>query len=319
MFGIALVPMIPLLALITALFVTVSAIMPGFGRLLLCFIKLVIVSIAYMLFMLDPLAYAMTFQLHLARYLLAITVKLLVSLFMFLMVAIVAFIDVIIGSFTGSRATLGVRLFRVLSLFNTCLNDPRGWFATRRWHRDNRFVRAFGVYPCMSPCFRGYEPLPMSGGLLCKKMSIDSPEYCTAAAVTRVAEGLAYRPLPAVAVSSDECRWREADTLSDNQKLLVRTVCEQPDEHDNDFLRVPCYERYCANPTPDDPAPSTCANMVPFKSRRADVKNQLIMIVVLLVAGAQYFFTMVTSIRAKQDEYMLLNQSFMQDKVRVDL
>ena len=319
MFGIALTPMIPLLALITVLFVIVSAIMPGFGHLLLCFIKVAVIGLAYMLFTIDPIAYSMTFVVHLVKYLLAVIVKLLVSLLMFLMVAVVAFLDVIIGSFSGDRSTLGVRLFRILSLFNTCLNDPRGWFTMRRWHKDNRFVRAFGIYPCMTPCHAGYEPAPMSGGLTCKKMSLDSPDYCTAAAVTRVAEGMAYRPLPKVEVSSDDCRWREAGTLSENQKLLVQTVCQQPDEYENDFLRVPCYERYCANPVPGDTGPSTCENLVPFKSRGADVKRQLLMIVVLLVVGSQYFFTTVTAIRAKQDEYTQLNQSFVQKQGRFDL
>lgn len=316
MFGIALLPLIPIVALISVLFVIVSSIMPGFGHLLFCFIKVVIIGLIYLLFQIDPIAYFWTFIIHLLRYIINITVKLLVSLLMFLMVSIVAFIDVIIGSFSGGKATLGTKLFYILSLFNTCLNDPRGWFTMRRWHKDNRFTRAFGVYPCMAPCFRGYEPSPMSAGLSCRKISTDSPEYCTAAAVTRIAEGMHYRPLPKFSVSSEECRWRESDTLSDNQKLLVRTVCEQPDEYDNDFVRVPCYERYCANP--ESGGPSTCEDMVPFKSRKTGVKNQLLMIIVLMIVGSKYFFTMVTAIRSKQDEFVLLNQSFVQDKTMFD-
>jgi hypothetical protein len=269
--------------------------------------------------MIDPVAYFMTFVVHAVRYLLAVVVKLLVSLFVFFMVSVVAFFDMILGSFTGNRSTLGERAFYIVSLVNTCLNDPRGWFVNRRWHRDNRFARAFGVYPCMTPCFPGYEPMPMSGGLLCKKISRDSPEYCTAAAITRVVEGLPYRPLPSFPISSDDCRWRENDRLSDNQKLLARTVCQQPEEYDNDFLRVPCYERFCANPVAGDTGPSTCENLVPFKSRKADVKGQLVMIGVLLVSGANFFFTTFTSIKSKQEEFKILNDSFLQKQARFDI
>lgn len=298
-------------------FSALARLIPNFPKFVICLVKLIVISVIHMLLLIPGIDHVVTFLIHLRRYLISLVVKLVFPILMFLFVAIVALIDVILGDFSGND-TLGARMHRILSLFNTCLNDPRGWFTVRRWHRHNRYTRLFGVYPCMSPCFPGYEPEGMSGGMLCKKMSVESPEFCTAAAITRVAEGMPYRPLPFVSVSADDCRTREAAQLSENQKLLVRTVCQQPDEYDNEFLRVPCFERYCAYPSSDDVGPSTCVNLVPYKSRKAPVHQQLVMIVLLLVTGAQFFFTMVTSIRAKQDEFVQLNQSFMQDKLRVD-
>lgn len=297
-------------------FSALARLIPNFPKFVICMIKLIIITNLHMFLSIPGVDYVMTFLIHLLRYLIIVSIRIVFPVLMFLFVAIVALIDVIFGDFSGND-TVGARMHRILSLFNTCLNDPRGWFAIRRWHRHNMYTRLFGVFPCMSPCFSGYEPMPVSGGLLCKKVGLDSPEFCTAAAVTRVAEGMKYKPLPMVSVSSEDCRARESAQLSDNQKLLVQTVCQQPDEYDNEFLRVPCFERYCAYPTSDDVGPSTCANLVPYKSRKPSVNQQLLMIVVLMVAGAQFFFTMVTSIRAKQQEFVLLNQSFMQQQLRV--
>eukprot|EP00873_Tetraselmis_striata_P043786 jgi/Tetstr1/464050/TSEL_008855.t1 len=298
-------------------FAALAKLVTNFPKFLLCMVKLILISLLHMLMIIPGVDIFMTAVIHGVRYLLMVLTRIVFPILMFAFVAIFALVDVLLGDFTGGD-TIGARMHRILSLFNTCLNDPRGWFSIRRWHRRNRFTRLFGVYPCMSPCYQGYEPMDMSGGLLCKKIGLDSPEYCTAAAVTRVAEGMKYYPLPAAEVSSPECREREAAQLSENQKILVRTVCQQPDEYENDYLRVPCFERYCAHPTSDETGPSTCVNLVPFKKRQGTGRQRTVMILILVISGSLFFFMMVTSIRAKQDEFVQLNQSFMQEKMRVD-
>jgi len=299
-----------------AVYAALAALIPFFPQAIICTVKVAVIATLHMLLLIPGLDSATTFFLHVGRYLLAAAVKSLFPAILFVGVACVWLVDAGTGKLAGPQ-NLGSRVHRVLSLFNTCLNDPRGWFSVRRWHRGNRHERLFGVYPCMSPCFRGFEPAPGSGGLLCKRMSLDSPEFCTAAAVTRVAEGLRYRPLPKVAVSDEGCRAREASGLSEHQKLLVRTVCQQPDEFDNAFLRVPCFERYCARPGSEDEGPSTCAGLVPYRRRIPPAKQHVVALVLLLVVGAYYFFSMVTSFRAKQDKYAILSQSFLQEKMRV--
>eukprot|EP00873_Tetraselmis_striata_P033988 jgi/Tetstr1/454252/TSEL_041171.t1 len=301
---------------VAEVFSTLAKLLPNFPKFLMCFIKLLVISLVHMLLTIPGVDYVMIVWLNLRAYLLSAAARVIMPVLMFLFVALVALLDVLTADFTGTD-TLGVKMHRVLSIFNTCLNDPRGWFSVRRWHRNNRFVRLFGVYPCMAPCYSGYEPA--GTGLVCKRIARDSPEFCTAAAVTRVAEGMPYRPLPSFAVSSDQCVAREAEQLSGNQRLLVRIVCGQPEEYDNEYLRVPCFERYCARPTSDDVGPSTCSELVPYKSRQGPVGNQLLLIFLLLITGSKFFFTMVTSFRSKQLEFEQLSQSFLQDKARVDL
>ena len=278
-------------------FNALATLIPNFPKLLICLVKIIVLAVLKLLLLIPGVDYAATAIIHTFPYLLGALVKIVFPVFMFVFVAVVALVDVVLGNLSGGEP-LGLRLHRIVALFNTCLNDPRGWFSVRRWHRNNRYSRLLGIAPCMSPCFDGYEPMSASGGLLCQKMSLEAPDFCTAAAVTRVAEGMPYFPVPRAAVSASDCG---GDHLSENQKLLVRLVCQQPDEYDNGFLRVPCFERYCAHPDSKEIGPSTCVNLVPYESKTSAAGQQLLYAVLVVSAGGIFFYTMIESIRAKRD------------------
>lgn len=285
-------------------FEALAKLVPNFPKLVICMIKLIIISILYMLLSIPGIDILTTVLIHAPRYLLSIIIPVFIPLIIFIFVAIVALFDVILGSMFSGEST-GAKMFRVISLFTTCVNDPRGWYRQRVWHRNNRFVRAFGVYPCMTPCFSGYEPSPFSGGMMCKRRDKGTPEYCTAAAVTRVLEGMSYKPAARVAVSSRDCDAFEKERMSDNQAALVRVVCEQPAEHGNDNVRVPCYERYCARPALGEKGPGSCLALVPFDSSSMP-KMHVGIVPLLLFGGCVFFFSMVGSLRGRRVEYSRL-------------
>jgi hypothetical protein len=264
---------------------------------------LTVVVILNWLIMLPGVDYILTWILNGHVYLLTVLAKSAAMLCLFLAVGFVAMLDMFGG--TMGNNSLGVRLKGFVALFSTCLNDPRGWFTVQRWHMSNSVSSLFGVYPCMTPCFRGYEPMLESGGLLCKTAQIGTPEFCSAAAITRVAERMGYRPLPGADLAHANCSYVE-NALTRNQKSLVDTVCTQPKEYDNGFLRAACFERYCANPSSDDTGPRLCADLVATRSRAVPVEQQLLFIPVLLFAGAHGFYTMVSSLKTKQKEYSAL-------------
>lgn len=280
-------------------FASLARLLPNFPKFVLCFIKLTIVVILNWLIMIPGVNHIVTALLHGSEYLITWIAKTGTMLALFLAVGIVAFIDMFAGQKKKGVPTgngLGTRLKSFVNIFTTCLNDPRAWFTVHRWHLSNSVSSLFGVYPCMSPCFRGYQPMTESGGLLCKRADTSTPEFCSAASITRVAEGMPYRPLPGAALSNQNCSHIEAG-LTENQKNLVDTVCTQPGEYDNDFLRAVCFDRYCARPSSDDHGPRACADLVPYKSRIRPVTEQLIFIPVIVVAGAQFYYTMVSSVK----------------------
>jgi hypothetical protein len=293
-------------------FASLARLLPNFPKFVLCFVKLLVVVILNWLIMLPGVNYVITWLLNCVVYLLTVLAKTVAMLCLYLAVGLVAMIDMF-GGASGKRKngvpmgnnSLGVRLKGFVALFSTCLEDPRGWFTVQRWHMSNSVSSLFGVYPCMTPCFRGYEPMTESGGLLCTTAQVGTPEFCSAAAITRVAEQMGYRPLPGADLSHSNCSYVE-NSLSGNQKSLVDTVCTQPKEYDNGFLRAACFERYCANPSSDDTGPRLCADLVANRTRVVPVEQQLLFIPVLLIAGAHGFYTMVSSLKTKQNEYSAL-------------
>ena len=302
-------------------FGSLARLIPNFPKFVLCFIKLTVISLLHMLLLLPGVSHLTAFLMNLVPYLIMVTIRVVLPVLMFVLIGVLFVIDMFAEQVSGQGGggnSIGARCRRFIMLFNTCLNDPRAWFSQRRWHRGNGYQRLLGVYPCVSPCFQGYEPLRSSGGLLCKRISLKSPEFCTAAAVTRVVEGMRYRPLPGFAVGSQECREREAGRTTANQRALVRVACQQPGQFGNDFLRAPCFERYCAMPGDDETSPGTCASLVPLKDRRAGVPRQLLGGPVLVAAGCAFLYAAVTSLRAKQDEYKMLGDRLAMSQVRIE-
>lgn len=287
-------------------FNTLARLLPNFPKFVLCFVKLTIVVVLNWLISIPGMDVVITFLIHVFNYLLIVIIKIVAMACMFAVVGLVAAVDTMFaqkknGVATGNNS-LGGRLKYFVTLFTTCLNDPRAWFTVKRWHASNAVATAFGIYPCMNTCFGGYEPMAVSNGLLCKMSDPLTPEYCSAASVTRVAEGLPYRPLPGSSLSNAGCADVEAK-LSAAQKNLVDSVCVQPQEYDNDFLRAVCFDRYCANPSSEDHGPRSCAALVPYQSRERPPTQQLVFVPILFIAGVQAFYTMVSSIASRQADY----------------
>jgi hypothetical protein len=292
-------------------FITIGKLFTNFPKMVICFLKLLVIVAIRFILKVPGVNIVYAYAFYGPLYLVQLLVKLAVATFMFAFVALIAFIDVIFGNMTstnnGGASSIGARMTRFVMMFTSCFNDPRAWYTTRRWHRGNRYGMFMGVYPCMAPCWAGYEPKP--NGILCGRADPDSPDYCTAAAITRVAEGMSYTPKPGIALSGEDCADIE---MTPNQKNLVRLVCQQPEEYDNNFLRVACFERYCARPSDSDYGPSTCKSLVPYHNRRGSVNNQLAMMFLFLAGGACFFFTMSSALRTKQDEFVILSRSYVQ-------
>lgn len=225
----------------------------NFPKLVICLFKLTLVSLTYGL--LKAIPELATFLAYWPRYGLMATMRIVVPLCVMALVWLVSLVD--------SSSSVGVKMSKFLSLVMSCTNDPRGWYTVRRWHTDNKFGRAMGIYPCLSPCFRGYEPMHSSSSVLCKK-AVEGPDFCPAAIATRAADG---HPVPSGAHSPGgrDCQSR-ADALSVHQTSVARSVCDQAEFFGKRSILAPCFELVCDGMA-DSATAAGCARLVPSHER----------------------------------------------------
>nr|WRJ69813.1 hypothetical protein TetV2_00364 [Oceanusvirus sp.] len=298
-------------------FETVIKLITGFPQNLVCLLKLVLLGLLRYVFLEIPGVYhASTFLIYWFPFAIQAIPRSVTGVLTLAFVALVWMIDKFFGSWSNTNAesggTVGQSVRSFLQVFTTCLNDPRAWYLNSRYHKNNRHNKLLGIYPCMSPCKGAYKNY--FGGLLCKRAEKTSPEFCPLAAITRVVDGLPYEPSVWFDLDEPDCSKEEEGEF---QTELADAACSQPTMVEGKFLRTACYQRYCTS-NPEKGGISRCVDMVPFESREKPVLTQIMQIPALLLTGASFFFTLVTSVQERQHMYTTENQQWIfQNKVSI--
>lgn len=215
---------------------------------IVCLVKVLILVLINFIVSIPGVDIVTTIWLNIFAYLLVMVPRILVSLFLFTCVAIVAFIDVTLGQIAfGGNSSIGRALAGLFRMTNTCLSDPRAWYINKRWHKGNFHSKLMGFFPCMAPCGGVYQPQMF--GVLCGIAPRDAPPFCPQAAVTRATEGISTPQTRSTSKTDEACSSLPIDGI---QNDLIFAACHQTSQFTSKGMRSACYDMFCRNPSSEE-------------------------------------------------------------------
>lgn len=297
-------------------FNAIAKLIPDFPKLILCFIKLIFMTILRLFLMIPGVDVSITVVLNIFEYLLVCVLKVAVFVIYVIIACVMWFLDNVVGkSIKMPHNSFGLTFRKFIKLFSTCFNDPRVWYTVSRNHRNNRHTSIMGLSPCLSPCPGQYEPNFM---FTCKRSERSTTAFCPDAAITRIADGLRYSPTLGYELNEASCDTR-AESLTKNQKRLIRAACSQPDAFTNPYLKTMCYEKFCKSEPTDEGVAVMCAGIVPYKQKKLVNTNDIFKIPILMISGFFAFFHLVTTFKAKQNRYMQMHTDWSTENTRFNV